>query len=248
LITDAPWILFEPDALRSAFAFYKHLAWDGSVIAMVAPPSIVTLMEHFGDVTTIGVITGTDFFEDPGVHRTLFGDGVAVCAVGFLGGMPVATYSENTALLALSKNANPNIILIAACYAIVLGIFTKFGGILMSIPGPVIGGVSIILFGTVAAVGIKVLIDAKIDLQHQRNMLIVAIILVFGVGFSAGGVQAKIADITISPLAIATVSGVILNLVLPKPKSENGDGEDEKSGKKEDSEGLELPSDGPTAA
>jgi uracil permease len=234
VITDAPWIIFEPNAFKSAFAFYNHLGWDWSVIAMLSPISIVTLMEHLGDITTNGAVVGQDFFDDPGVHRTLLGDGLAVCLAGFLGAPPVTTYSENTGVLALTKNYNPKILVIAACYAIVLGILTKFGGILTSVPGPVIGGASMILFGMISSMGLKVLVDNHVDFTQPRNLMIVALILVFGLGFSGGNVNAHIKDISISPLAIATLAGIILNLVLPYPPV-SVESQTEESEKKEES-------------
>jgi uracil permease len=242
VITGAPWVIFEPAAARSLFGFYRHIKWDWSVIAMLSPLSIVTLMEHFGDITTNGAVVGCDFFDDPGADCTLLGDGIAVCIAGFLGGLPVTTYSENTGVLALTRNYNPKILVIAASYAIALGIFTKFGGVLTSVPGPVIGGASIILFGTVTAMGLKVLVDQRVDFTQQRNLVIVAVVLVFGIGFSAAGVDAHIAEIAISPLAIATVSGVLLNLVLKEPKKsdeQDGDGTAKKKEAFDDNEEIE---------
>jgi uracil permease len=220
-ITNAHWIIFEKGALEEVFGFYKYLAWDWSVILMLTPIAIVTLMEHLGDITAIGAVVGKDFFEDPGVHWTLLGDGVATSIAGFLGAPPNTTYSENTGVIALTKNSNPKLMIIAAVYAIILGVICKFGGVLQSVPGPVIGGASMILFGMIASMGLKVLVDNHVDLTKARNLMIVALILVIGLGFSGGGVNAHIKDVTISALAIATLAGIILNLVLPDPPSDD---------------------------
>ena len=243
-ITDEYWILFQPEAFKQTFGFYKHLGWDWSVVLMIAPISIVTFMEHLGDITTNGAVCGQNFMADPGLHCTLFGDGVAVCIAGFLGGPPVTTYGENTGVLALTKNYNPKVILIAAIYSLCLGIISKFGGILASVPGPVIGGASMIMFGMIASMGLKVLVDNNVDFSLTKNMMITALILVIGLGFSGGGVNAHIKDVQISPLAIATVAGIILNLILPARQtllSRN----DTKDGDQVDSEdkGLDQPID-----
>jgi uracil permease len=220
VITDSPWIIFEKAAIEETFGFYRHLAWDWSVILMLAPIAIVTLMEHMGDITTVSAIVGEDFFEDPGVHSTLCGDGLATCIAGFLGAPPNTTYSENVGVMALTKNYDPIVMVVAAAFSIVLGVICKFGAILASVPGPVIGGASMILFGMIASMGIKVLVDNKVDFVQSRNVMIVAAILIIGLGFSSGGVNAHIKDVSISALAIATVAGVLLNLVLPEPATE----------------------------
>jgi uracil permease len=215
VITDAHWFIFEKAALAETFGFYKHLDWDWSVILMLAPIAIVTLMEHMGDITTVSAIVGEDFFEDPGVHFTLFGDGLATCIAGFLGAPPNTTYSENVGVMALTKNYDPKVMVVGAVVSIVLGVVCKFGGVLTSVPGPVIGGASMILFGMIAAMGIKVLVDNRVDFIQSRNVMIVAAILIIGLGFSSGGVDVHVKDVSISALAIATVAGVLLNLVLP---------------------------------
>ena len=219
-ITDAHWIIFEKAALEETFGFYKNLGWDWSCIVMLSPIAIVTFMEHMGDITTNGAVVGKNFFEDPGLHMTLLGDGIAVCLAGFLGGQPVTTYGENTGVLALTHNYNPKLILLAGIFALCLGLLTKIGGILASVPGPVIGGASMVMFGMIAAMGLKVMVDNQVDFTNSRNMMISALILVIGLGFSAGNVDISIGDISISPLAICTVVGIILNFILPNQKKE----------------------------
>jgi uracil permease len=240
VITDAHWIIFEKAALEETFGFYKHLDWDWSVILMLAPIAIVTLMEHMGDITTVSAIVGKDFFEDPGVHATLMGDGLATCIAGFLGAPPNTTYSENVGVMALTKNYDPIVMVVAAVFSIVLGVICKFGAILASVPGPVIGGASMILFGMIASMGIKVLVDSKVDFVQARNVMICAAILIIGLGFSSGGVNAHVKDVSISALAIATVAGVLLNLVLPTPVTVDADDTDKDNGATASAEAAEV--------
>lgn len=193
--------------------------FDWGIIVSIAPVALVTFMEHIGDITTNGTVVGKNFFQDPGLHRTLLGDGLATMAAGFLGGPANTTYSENTGVLATTKNYNPAILRIAAVFAIILGFFGKFGAVLQSIPGPVKGGVEMMLFGMIASIGIRTLAEANLDFTHSRNLIIVALILVTGLGFGAiGGIPLVFGSVTIniSGLFIATVLGVVLNLVLPE--------------------------------
>lgn len=233
-ITDAYWVLFEPNCLKETFSFYKKLNWDWNSIAMICPISIVTFMEHLGDITTNGAVVGKNFFEDPGLHFTLLGDGVALFIAGFLGGPAITTYGENTGVLAITKNYNPKIILLAGCIAIVIGLLTKIGGIITSIPGPVIGGASMIMFGIIATMGMKVLIINQVNITKAKNMMIAALIVTIGLGFTSGGVEIKIEGINISPLAVCTIVGVVLNAVLPDSKDDDEDEIDEE--KKESDE------------
>lgn len=188
-------------------------------ILAIAPITIVTCMEHIGDITTNGAVVGKDFFKDPGIHRTLFGDGVATVVAGFIGGPACTTYAENTGVLATTKNYNPRLLRIAAVFAIILGVFGKFGAILQTIPTPVRGGVEFMLFGMIAAIGVRTLAEAKLDFTHSRNLIIVALILSIGAGFSvAGGLQINVGefDLHISGLFLAVIIGIVLNLLLPQ--------------------------------
>ena len=186
-------------------------------ILVIAPIAIVTFLEHLGDVTTIGAVTGNNFYKDPGLHRTLLGDGLATSVAGFFGGPPNTTYSENTGVLASTGNHNPALLRMAAYLAILLGLFGKFGATLQVIPVPVKGGIEIILFGMIASVGIRTINDANIDLKNIRNLTIIGAMLCCGIGFGSGlPVVIHGIDVNISSLFIATVVGVILNLCLPK--------------------------------
>jgi len=194
---------------------FKLPEFDLTAIFIIAPIAIVTFIEHIGDITTNSAVVGKDFLKDPGLHRTLIGDGVATIVAGFLGGPPNTTYGENTGVLAVTKNYNPFNIRVAACVAIVLGVIGKFGAVITTIPSPVMGGISIILFGMIASIGIRILGENKVDLSENRNLFISAVLLVVGTT-----IQIKIDSVTISGLAIAAVLGIVLNKILPEPKTD----------------------------
>ncbi len=198
--------------------FFALPSFDWGVILSIAPIALVTFMEHIGDITTNGTVVGKDFFKDPGLHRTLLGDGLATLFAGFIGGPPNTTYSENTGVLATTKNYNPILLRVTAVFAILIGFFGKFGAILQTIPVPVKGGVEIMLFGMIAAIGIRTLAESELDFTHSRNLIIVGLILVTGLGINAiGGITFTVAQqsLTISGLFVAVVVGVLANLILP---------------------------------
>ncbi len=198
--------------------FFSLPAFDFGVILSIAPIALVTFMEHIGDITTNGAVVGKDFFQNPGLHRTLIGDGLATALAGLMGGPPNTTYSENTGVLATTKNYNPTLLRGAAVFAIILGFVGKFGAILQTIPSPVKGGIEIVLFGMIAAIGIRTLAESKLDFTNSRNLIIVAVILVLGLGIGAlGGIVLKIGSqsLTISGLFIAVIVGVLANALLP---------------------------------
>lgn len=181
-----------------------------NAILAIMPIAMVSMMEHIGDITTNGAVVGKDFFKKPGLHRTLLGDGLATIFSGFIGGPPNTTYSENTGVLAVTKNYNPAVIRIAAAFAIILGIFSPIGGFLRTIPVAVMGGVSFILFGMIASVGIRTISNAQLDFNRSRNLIIVALILVCGLG----GVKLAIGSVTIEGIGLAALVGMVANLVL----------------------------------
>lgn len=184
-------------------------------VVALAPIALVVFIEHIGDITTNGAVVGKDFFKDPGVHRTLLGDGLATMAAGLLGGPANTTYGENTGVLAVTKVYDPAILRIAACFAIVLGFIGKFGVILQTIPQPVMGGVSIILFGMIAAVGVRTIVEAQLDFTHSRNLIIAALIFVLGIAIGDITIWGTI---SVSGLALAALVGIVLNKVLPEDK------------------------------
>lgn len=198
--------------------FFTLPKFNWMVILSIAPVALVTFMEHVGDITTNGAVVGKDFFKNPGLHRTLLGDGLATMVAGFIGGPPNTTYSENTGVLATTKNYNPRLLRLTAVFAIILGLFGKFGAVLQTIPDPVKGGVEIILFGMIASIGIRTLAESDLDFTNSRNLIIVSLILVLGLGISAiGGIT--IGSLNISGLFVATVVGVLANAVLPSDKA-----------------------------
>ena len=184
----------------------------------MAPIAIAAMMEHIGDVSAISSTTGKNFIEDPGLHRTLLGDGLATAFAGMFGGPANTTYGENTGVLALSRVYDPRVIRLAALYAIILSFSPKFDALVNSIPTAIVGGVSFVLYGMISAVGVRNVVENRVDLTKSRNLIIAAVIFVCGLGFaSAGGITFTVgsADITLTGLAIAALAGVILNAILP---------------------------------
>ena len=188
--------------------------FDLTAILVMAPIAIAAMMEHIGDISAISSTTGKNFIADPGLHRTLLGDGLA----GAFGGPANTTYGENTGVLALSKVYDPRVVRLAAVYAIILSFSPKFDALVNSIPTAIVGGVSFILYGMISAVGVRNVVENRVDLTKSRNLIIAAVIFVCGLGFSAtGGITFTVgsASITLTGLAIAALAGVILNAVLP---------------------------------
>lgn len=218
-IVNAAWINIPfVSADSNKVPFMSLPKFNMGAILSIAPIALVTFMEHIGDITTSSTVVGKDFIKEPGLHRTLIGDGLATAFAGLIGGPANTTYSENTGVLATTKNYNPALLRMTAVFAIVLGLLGKIGAVLQTIPGPVKGGVEVMLFGMIAAVGVRSLAESNLDFTHSRNLTIVGLILVFGLGFSQlGGVNVHAGDITlnISGLFIAVVIGVIMNLILP---------------------------------
>ena len=195
-----------------------NIEW--AAIAVIAPIAFVTMIEHVGDILANGRVVGKDFFKEPGLHRTLLGDGIATMFAGLVGGPPNTTYSENTGVLAVTKVYDPFIIRIGAVFAIFLGLIPKLAAILQTVPVPVLGGLSIVLFGMIASVGMRTLVEAQVDFKKGRNMLVVGLILVFGLGVSGLSSPLAIGDVEISGLALAAVIGVAANLILPMDTEE----------------------------
>ncbi len=190
--------------------------FDISAILVMAPIALATMMEHIGDISAISATTGKNFISDPGLHRTLLGDGIATSLAALFGGPANTTYGENTGVLALSKVYDPLVIRIAAIIAIIFSFVPKFAALVNSIPTAIIGGVSFILYGMISAVGVRNVVENKVDFTNSRNLIIAAVILVSGLGFS-GGITFTVAgtSITLTGLAIAALAGIILNAILP---------------------------------
>jgi uracil permease len=208
-IADASWI----SPFWDIGNFFTLPEFNGKAIALLGPIAFVTFMEHIGDITTNGSVVGKDFFEDPGLHKTLLGDGLATMAAGLLGGPANTTYSENTGVLAVTRVYDTVVLKIAAVFAIALGLLGKVGAVILCIPDAVKGGMAVVLFGMIAAVGMRTITEAQLDFTHSRNLLITALILVFGLGLSSG---IQIGDVTITGLFLAVLVGVVANKLLPQ--------------------------------
>ncbi|MGN0487826.1 MAG: uracil-xanthine permease family protein [Ruminococcus sp.] len=187
-----------------------------SIVAIV-PIAIATMMEHIGDICAIGSTTGKNYIEDPGLHRTLTGDGLATTLASLFGGPANTTYGENTGVLALTKVYDPKVIRIAACCAAVVSFFPIVSVLIGSLPSSLIGGISFVLYGMISAIGVRNVVDAKVDFTKSRNLIIAAVIVVCALGLGADTVSFSIAacTITLSPLAVASIAGIILNAVFP---------------------------------
>ncbi len=191
---------------------WKNGALIASSIIAIAPIALATMMEHIGDISAISSTTKRNFIEDPGLHRTLIGDGFATTFASLFGGPANTTYGENTGVLALSKVYDPRVIRIAACFAIVLSFSPKFAAVIELIPTAVIGGISFILYGMISAIGIRNLIENQIDFSKSRNLIITAVILVCAL---SGVVIPINATAKITSLAVASIAGIVLNIIFP---------------------------------
>ena len=190
--------------------------FDITAILVMAPIAIATMMEHIGDISAISATTGENFLEDPGLHRTLIGDGLATSLSALFGGPANTTYGENTGVLELSHVYDPRVIRIAAGFAILLSFIPKIAEIIGSLPSAIIGGISFILYGMISAIGVRNIVENKVDFTRSRNLMIAAVILVCGLGFSSGlTFTIGSTSITLTSLAIAALAGIILNAILP---------------------------------
>ena len=204
-VVEASWFAL-PTFVRPEFSW-------GAVIFML-PVAIAPVIEHIGDVYAINEVAGKDFVKDPGLHRTMLGDGLACAAAALIGGLPVTTYSEVTGAISLTKITDPAVIRIAAVVGILFSVFGKVSAILKTIPSAVLGGIMLLLFGTIASVGINSLVKNKIDMGDTRNLVIVSLILTLGIG----GAELTFGNFTIGGIGLAALAGVILNQIIPKSK------------------------------
>jgi uracil permease len=204
-VFDAPWLAV-PD--------FTLPVWNLEAILFIVPVAIAPAIEHFGDVLAIGSITGKDYVDDPGIDKTMLGDGLATSMAALLGGPPNTTYSEVSGAVALTRSFNPAVMTWAAITAILLAFVGKLGGFLNTIPVPVMGGIMVLLFGAIAVIGINTLVRAGTDLMQPRNLTIVAVILVFGIG----GMSFDLAVVKLGGIGLAGIIGVVLNLILPQAR------------------------------
>ena len=189
-----------------------HFKLYPSAILTMAPIAFVTMTEHFGHIMVLNSLTKRDYFKDPGLERTLTGDGIAQIIAGFFGAPPVTSYGENIGVMAITKIHSVYVISGAAIFAVVLSFIGKVSALIHSIPTPVIGGVSIALFGVIAASGLKILVENKVNFDDKRNLLIASVILVSGIG----GLTLNVVGISISGIAFSTILGILMHLILPK--------------------------------
>jgi uracil permease len=201
-VTQAAWLGL-PDFGKPEF----NLA----AILFMIPVAIAPIVEHVGGILAIGSVTGKDFTESPGLHRTLLGDGLAVSIAGMFGGPPVTTYGEVTGALMLTRNFNPVVMTWAACFAILMAFVGKFGALLQTIPMPVMGGIMMLLFGSIAGIGLKTIMDGRVNLSNARNLCIVSVTLVTGIG----GLGVTIGSFSLQGISLCGVLAVLLNLLLP---------------------------------
>ena len=190
--------------------------FDVTAILVMAPIAIATMMEHVGDMSAISATVGENYLAEPGLHRTLLGDGLATSLAGFLGGPANTTYGENTGVLELSRVHDPRVIRIAAVVAIIISFIPKVSAIISTMPASIIGGVSFMLYGMISAIGVRNVVENKVDLTKSRNLIIAGVIFVCGLGFSSGlTFTIGGTSITLTALAIAAIAGIVLNIILP---------------------------------
>lgn len=201
-ITEASWIKLPEFTMPT---------WNWNAILYMIPVAIAPLIEHVGDMYAIGAVANKDFVKKPGLHRTMFGDGLATSIAAFIGSVPNTTYSEVTGAISLTKITNPKILRISAIVAILFSIIGKISGFLRSIPESVLGGIMLLLFGLIAGVGVQTLIDSKANLTKTRNQVIVSLILTVGIG----GAKLTFGNFVLEGIGLASITGVVLNLILP---------------------------------
>lgn len=196
----------------------QFMAFDFNAIITIMPLALATMMEHVGDISAIGATVGKNYFKDPGLHRTLIGDGLATSMAAAFGGPANTTYGENTGVLVLTRVYDPTVMRIAAVFAIIMSFIPAVSGVIRSIPMAIIGGVSLILYGMISAIGVRNLVENQVDFTKSRNLIVAASIFVCALGFSGnGGISFNVGDVTIqlTGLAIAAIVGILLNAVLP---------------------------------
>lgn len=195
---------------------FQFMKFDITSILVMAPIAVATMMEHIGDMSAISATVEQNFIADPGLHRTLIGDGIATAFAGAIGGPANTTYGENTGVLELSKVYDPRVIRIAAVFAIALSFIPKFSAVISTMPSAIIGGVSFMLYGMISAIGVRNVVENKVDLTKSRNLIIAGVIFVCGLGFG-NGLTFTVAgtSITLTALAIAAIAGIFLNAILP---------------------------------
>ena len=224
-VKDAAWLGVPFQWENTAFHVFQNPNWGLVVSAIIAivPISLATMMEHIGDMCAISSTVGENYLEDPGLHRTLMGDGLATMLASLFGAPANTTYGENTGVLNLTKVYDPRVIRIAAVFAIILSFCPKFSALIACMPASTIGGVSLVLYGMISAVGVRNVVENRVDFTKSRNVIVMALILVLAIGIKYGANDAvSLGFTTLSGLAVAALVGVILNAVLPGKDYEFG--------------------------
>ncbi|MCQ2167279.1 MAG: uracil-xanthine permease family protein [Bacteroidales bacterium] len=220
-VREAAWVGFPFKMENTAFSVFKNPNWGLIVTAIITilPISLATMVEHIGDICAISSTTGYNYLDDPGLHRTLMGDGLATAVAALFGAPANTTYGENTGVLNLTKVFDPRVIRIAAVLAIIFSFCPKFAAVVAVMPASTIGGVSLVLYGMISAVGVRNLVENKVDLTRSRNLLVAAFILVLSIGVNYGpgsiSFSVGVINIALSGLAVAAIAGIVLNAVLP---------------------------------
>ncbi|KRL67354.1 uracil-xanthine permease family protein [Companilactobacillus versmoldensis] len=209
-VISTPWLKLP--AFEFPYISYtpKKIYWDA--ILSFAPIAFVTMAEHLGHIMVLDELTHRNFFKNPGLHRTLAGDGTASIFAGLVGGPPITSYGENIGVMAVNKIFSVYVIIGAAVFAALFGFVGKLSALIQTIPGPVIGGISFILFGVIASSGLRILVDNKVDFNRKRNLMIASVILVIGIG----NAYLQIGSFQFTGIGVATVMGILLNLILPR--------------------------------
>ncbi len=216
-VKEAAWIGFPIEWSSTVFGGVRDASAAVSAIIAIAPIAIATMMEHIGDISAISATCGRNYISDPGLHRSLMGDGLATSLAALFGGPANTTYGENTGVLALSKVYDPRVVRIAAYFAVLFSFCPKFAAIIYSIPAAIVGGISFVLYGMISAIGVRNMVEAQVDFSKARNTIVAAVILVLALGLS-GGITFTIGNftITLTALAVAAVAGIILNAIFPE--------------------------------
>ena len=240
-VKDAAWFGMPFAWENTAFAVFKNPDWSfiWTAIIAIVPIAFATMIEHIGDVCAISSTCNRNFIADPGLHRTLMGDGCATALAALFGAPANTTYGENTGVLNLTKVFDPKVVRIAACLAIVFSFCPKFAQIIYAMPTATVGGVSLVLYGMISAVGVRNLVENKVDFTNNRNVLIAALILVLAIGINFGPGSISFGKVSLSGLAVAALVGIILNAILPG--NDFHFTSDYASGKRATAEGQDLP-------
>lgn len=242
-LKEASWFGMPFQMENTAFAVFKNPDWSFMWTAIIAivPIAFATIIEHIGDVCAISSTCERNFIADPGLHRTLMGDGAATALAALFGAPANTTYGENTGVLNLTRVFDPKVVRIAACLAIVFSFCPKFAALIYAMPTATVGGVSLVLYGMISAVGVRNLVENKVDFTNNRNVLIAALILVLAIGINYGPGSISFGKVSLSGLAVAALVGIILNAVLPG--NDFHFTSDYASGKRAEAEGKDLPED-----